>query len=82
MERDAEHHGDDDRPVDDGDDVDMEPIPDDPEVPEADAIEQAASAERLRHVAVAGRIDRRLAFRVAVELALRLLSERKGEHGH
>jgi hypothetical protein len=44
MERDAEHHGDDDRPVDDGDDVDMEPIPDDPEVPEADAIEQATPA--------------------------------------
>ena len=44
MERDAEHHGDDDRPVDDDDDVDMEPIPDDPEVPEADAIEQATPA--------------------------------------
>jgi hypothetical protein len=43
MERDAEHHGDDDRPVDD-DVEDMEPIPDDPEVPEADAIEQATPA--------------------------------------
>ncbi len=43
MERDAEHHGDDDRPVDD-DDAEMEPIPDDPEVPEADAIEQATPA--------------------------------------
>lgn len=42
MERDAEHHGDDDRPVDD--DPDMEPVPDDPEVPEADAIEQATPA--------------------------------------
>jgi hypothetical protein len=42
MERDAGHHGDDDRPVDD--DVDMEPVPDDPEVPEADAIEQATPA--------------------------------------
>jgi hypothetical protein len=42
MERDAEHHGDDDRPVDD--DVDMAPVPDDPEVPEADAIEQATPA--------------------------------------
>jgi hypothetical protein len=45
MERDAEHHGDDDRAVDDGDDVDLdEAIPDDPEVPEADAIEQAIPA--------------------------------------
>lgn len=40
MERDAEHHGDDDRSVDD-DDLDMAEVPDDPEVPEADAIEQA-----------------------------------------
>src|SRR6516164_6951554 len=42
MERDAEHHGDDDRLVDD--DGDMEPVSDDPEVPEADAIEQATPA--------------------------------------
>ena len=42
MGRDAEHHGDDDRPVDD----DLEPgtVPDDPEVPEADAIEQTIPA--------------------------------------
>jgi len=37
------HHGDDDRPVED-DDAEMEPVPDDPEVPEADAIEQAMPA--------------------------------------
>jgi hypothetical protein len=42
MERDAERHGDDDVPVED--EPDMEPIPDDPEVPEADAIEQATPA--------------------------------------
>ena len=42
MDRDAEHHGDDDRPVED--DAEMEPVPDDPEVPEADAIEQATPA--------------------------------------
>lgn len=42
MERDAEHHGDDDRPVDD--DAEIESIPDDPEVPEADALEQATPA--------------------------------------
>jgi hypothetical protein len=41
-ERDAEHHGDDDRPV--TEDAEMEPVPDDPEVPEADAVEQATPA--------------------------------------
>jgi hypothetical protein len=43
MEREAEHRGDDDRPVED-DDPEMDPVPDDPEVPEADAIEQAQPA--------------------------------------
>jgi hypothetical protein len=42
MERDAEHHGDDDRSV--GEEDDLDPLPDDPEVPEADAIEQATPA--------------------------------------
>jgi len=42
MERDAEHHGDDDRSVED--DAEMEPVPDDPEVPEAAAIEHATPA--------------------------------------
>ena len=42
MERDVERHGDDDRSVDDGDD--MSSVPEDPEVPEADAIEQATPA--------------------------------------
>jgi hypothetical protein len=43
MEHEAEHHGDDDRPVEE-DDEEMGAVPDDPEVPEADAIEQAQPA--------------------------------------
>ena len=39
MERDATRHGDDDRPVED--EPEMDPVSDDPEVPEADALEQA-----------------------------------------
>jgi len=42
MERDAEHHGDDDRAVDDGDEPSS--VTSDPEVPEADAVEQATPA--------------------------------------
>jgi hypothetical protein len=42
MGTDAERHGDDDRSIDE--DVEIEAIPDDPEVPEADAIEQATPA--------------------------------------
>ena len=44
MERDAEHHGDDDRPVDDEDDVDLGASRTTPRCPEADAMEQATPA--------------------------------------